>query len=35
METVFKVVRHLAANPGHKVVMAGAKNPFDAQFKIG
>ena len=34
IETVFKVVNHLAANPVHHISKIEGKNPFEAQFKL-
>ena len=34
IETVFKVVNHLAANPVHQISKTEGKNPFEAQFKL-
>lgn len=34
IETIFKVVNHLAANPARQVVKESAKNPFAARYKM-
>ena len=34
IETVFKVVNHLAANPVHHISKTEGQNPFEAQFKL-
>jgi glucose-6-phosphate isomerase len=34
IETVFKIVEHLAANPARKFKKKSARNPFEARYKM-